>query len=33
LVGAGGFTSLANTVAPTTTINQPYLASYNLNTG
>ena len=30
---AGGFTSLANTVAPTTTINQPYLASYNLNTG
>jgi len=30
---AGSFTSLANTVAPTTTINQPYLASYNLNTG
>ena len=30
---AGGFTSLANTVTPTTTINQPYLASYNLNTG
>jgi PKD repeat protein len=30
---AGGFTSLANTVAPTTTVNQPYLASYNLNTG
>ena len=30
---AGSFTSAANTVAPTTTINQPYLLSYNLNTG
>ena len=30
---AGNFTSLANTVAPTTTINQANLASYNLTTG
>jgi PKD repeat protein len=30
---AGSFTSIANTVAPTTTINQAYLASYNYNTG
>jgi PKD repeat protein len=30
---AGSFTSIANTIAPTTTINQAYLASYNLNTG
>jgi large repetitive protein len=30
---AGTFTSAANTIAPTTTINQPYLLSYNLNTG
>ena len=30
---AGSFTSLANTVAPTTTINQANLASYNLTTG
>ncbi len=30
---AGNFTSLANTVSPTTTINQAYLASYNLTTG
>ncbi|GAB6985657.1 PKD domain-containing protein [Nocardioides pyridinolyticus] len=30
---AGSFTSLANTVAPTTTINQAGLASYNLTTG
>ena len=30
---AGNFTSLANTINPTTTINQAYLASYNLNTG
>jgi PKD repeat protein len=30
---AGSFTSAANTVAPTTTINQAGLLSYNLNTG
>ena len=30
---AGNFTSAANTIAPTTTVNQPYLLSYNLNTG
>ncbi len=30
---AGGFTSAANTVSPTTTVNQPYLLSYNLTTG
>jgi PKD repeat protein len=30
---AGNFTSIANSVAPTTTINQAGLASYNLNTG
>jgi PKD repeat protein len=30
---AGNFTSLANSVAPTTTINQAGLASYNLSTG
>lgn len=30
---AGGFTSLANSVSPTTTVNQAYLASYNLTTG
>ena len=30
---AGNFTSLANTVSPTTTINQANLASYNLTTG
>ena len=30
---AGSFTSLANTIAPTATINQRYLASYNINTG
>ena len=30
---AGSFTSLANTVAPTTTVNQAGLASYNLQTG
>jgi PKD repeat protein len=30
---AGNFTSLANTIAPTTTINQAGLASYNLQTG
>ncbi len=30
---AGGFTSAANTIAPTTTVNQPYLLSYNLTTG
>ena len=30
---AGSFTSLANTVSPTTTINQANLASYNLTTG
>ena len=30
---AGNFTSLANTINPTTTINQAGLASYNLNTG
>ena len=30
---AGTFTSLANTVAPTTMINQRFLASYNLTTG
>jgi large repetitive protein len=30
---AGNFTSLANTIAPTTTINQANLASYNLQTG
>jgi large repetitive protein len=30
---AGSFTSLANSVSPTTTINQAGLASYNLNTG
>ena len=30
---AGNFTSAANTVNPTTTINQPDLLAYNLNTG
>ncbi len=30
---AGSFTSIANTIAPTTTINQRYLASYNMTTG
>lgn len=30
---AGSFTSLANSVSPTTTVNQAGLASYNLNTG
>ena len=30
---AGNFTSIANTVTPTTTINQADLASYNLTTG
>lgn len=30
---AGSFTSLANTVNPTTTVNQAYLAAFNLNTG
>ena len=30
---AGSFTSIANTIAPTTTINQAGLASYNINTG
>ncbi len=30
---AGSFTSAANKVSPTTTINQPYLLSYNLKTG
>ena len=30
---AGNFTSIANTINPTTTINQAGLASYNLNTG
>jgi large repetitive protein len=30
---AGSFTSIANTVNPTTTVNQRYLASYNYNTG
>ena len=30
---AGSFTSAANTIAPTTTINQADLLSYNLNTG
>jgi PKD repeat protein len=30
---AGNFTSIANTIAPTTTINQANLASYNLQTG
>lgn len=30
---AGNFTSIANTVSPTTTINQPGLASYNMTTG
>ncbi len=30
---AGSFTSAANTISPTTTINQPYLLSYNLKTG
>ena len=30
---AGNFTSLANTVSPTTTVNQAGLASYNLTTG
>lgn len=30
---AGNFTSLANTIAPTTTINQAGLASYNYQTG
>jgi PKD repeat protein len=30
---AGSFTSIANTIAPTTTINQAGLASYNLQTG
>ncbi len=30
---AGSFTSIANTIAPTTTINQANLASYNLTTG
>ncbi|MBA2531703.1 MAG: PKD domain-containing protein [Nocardioidaceae bacterium] len=30
---AGSFSSAANTINPTTTVNQPYLLSYNLNTG
>jgi hypothetical protein len=30
---AGSFTSAANTVNPTTTVNQPYLLAYNLTTG
>ena len=30
---AGNFTSAANTVNPTTTVNQAYLLAYNLNTG
>ena len=30
---AGNFTQAANTIAPTTTINQPYLLAYFLNTG
>ncbi len=30
---AGNFTSLQNTISPTTVINQPYLASYNMTTG
>jgi PKD repeat protein len=30
---AGNFTSAANTINPTTTVNQPYLLAYNLNTG
>lgn len=30
---AGTFTSAANTINPTTTVNQPYLLAYNLNTG
>ena len=30
---AGNFTSLANSISPTTTISQAGLASYNLNTG
>jgi large repetitive protein len=30
---AGNFTSLANTISPTTTVNQAGLASYNLQTG
>ena len=30
---AGSFTSAANSVAPTTTVNQPYLLSYNYQTG
>ena len=30
---AGNFTPIANTVSPTTTINQAGLASYNLTTG
>lgn len=30
---AGGFTSAANSVAPTTTVSQASLLSYNLNTG
>lgn len=30
---AGSFTSAANTINPTTTVNQPYLLSYNLTTG
>jgi len=30
---AGNFTSLANTISPTTTINQANLASYNYQTG
>ena len=30
---AGSFTSLANSTGVTTTVNQRYLASYNINTG
>ena len=30
---AGNFTSAANTISPTTTVNQAYLLAYNLNTG
>jgi PKD repeat protein len=30
---AGSFTSAANTINPTTTVNQPYLLAYNLNSG
>jgi len=30
---AGSFTSAANTIAPTTTVNQPFLLAYYLNSG